>query len=339
MPQKKSLIVRLVRSVITLLIAVGCFGVFLFTPFYSKIILCVLQHVVPIHVNAVAAKSQQLAALSEHDDLEPGSNLWLARQAYLTVLQEASKNGDVGSLNHIEMRYQHLESEIEKNDNDQSLENNKADTLQKYMKFLTHIPSKNAVSEPVSQQVHDDLEQAKAQPDEKKFDAEQPSAIVVLGGGLTSNSNHQIVVNSYTRLRLEKTLEIEKNNKLPILLSGVEAPYMQTWLKQYGVDAKLLENKSMNTCENSRFSSLLLQKKGGAPKVILITDEYHMPRTRRLFATNGITTVPVSAPIPSELTQWKPALQNYDHSRRANYELLASIRDVVIGTSDCREVP
>ncbi len=30
----------------------------------------------------------------------------------------------------------------------------------------------------------------------------------------------------------------------------------------------------MNTCENTRFSSLLLQKKGGAPTVMLVTDEY-----------------------------------------------------------------
>lgn len=47
------------------------------------------------------------------------------------------------------------------------------------------------------------------------------------------------------------------------MLSGVEAPYMQAWLKERGVDAKLLEKRSMNTCENTRFSSLLLQKKVG----------------------------------------------------------------------------
>ncbi|MFW2079343.1 YdcF family protein, partial [Acinetobacter sp. ULE_I010] len=84
-----------------------------------------------------------------------------------------------------------------------------------------------------------------------------PYAIVVLGGGLTLDENKKdIVVNPYTRLRLEKTLELHQQNHLPIVLSGVEAPYMQKWLKQRGVDAKLLENRSMNTCENTRFSSL-----------------------------------------------------------------------------------
>ena len=163
---------------------------------------------------------------------------------------------------------------------------------------------------------------------------------MVLGGGLTLGANGKdIVVNNYTRLRLEKTLEVEKQHKLPIVLSGVEAPYMQAWLQERGIEAKLLENKSMNTCENSRFSSLLLQKKGGAPTIMLITDEYHMPRTRRLFALNGIETVPVIAPMPTTLTKWRPSQQNYDHSRRANYEMLATIRDMWLGSSDCREIP
>ncbi len=73
--------------------------------------------------------------------------------------------------------------------------------------------------------------------------------------------------------------------------------------------------------------------------MILVTDEYHMPRTRRLFALNGIETIPVEAPMPTQLTNWRPSAKNYDHSRRANYEMLASIRDVFLGSSDCREIP
>ena len=91
--------------------------------------------------------------------------------------------------------------------------------------------------------------------------------------------------------------------------------------------------------EKYEITLVLLQKKGGAPTVILITDRYHMPRTRRLFALNGIETIPVEAPMPTQLTAWRPSEQNYDHSRRANYEMLAAIRDVLIGSSACREVP
>lgn len=339
---------------------------FIYTPFYSKSILFLLNQMVPVEVNHVAAQSQQMAALSENDDLEPGSDLWIARQAYLKVLQDAAKREDAQSLKLIEQRYHELEVDIKKSEHHEQVHQENDDVasdlsenaseiknavhlntvpanqtvlMEKYIQFLIKKPvAKHEQSKEISHQISEDLKQVKEQ--EEKKNSDEPSAIVVLGGGLTAGKNRkEIVVNSYTRLRLEKTLEIEKENKLPILLSGVEAPYMQAWLQKYGVDAKLLENRSMNTCENSRFSSLLLQKKGGAPKVILITDEYHMPRTRRLFAMNGISTIPVSAPIPTPLTQWQPALQNYDHSRRANYEFLASVRDILFGTSDCREVP
>lgn len=376
--------IKLVRTIALLFVVLACLIVFVYTPFYSKAIVFLLNHFVPVEVNLVAAKSQQIAALSEHDNLEPGSDLWIARQAYLNVLQETAQREDAQSLNIIEARYRVLEQQIDQKSHlDQSEDdidfsasnvakshsvvtshigsdlkteamaasniaailrlNSDVDTkilMEKYTAFLNEYPVNINASEPVSSQVSKDLQQVKQNNHDYKADASKPSAIVVLGGGLTFDTTvKQIVVNSYTKLRLEKTLEVEKTNQLPIVLSGVEAPYMQKWLQQRGVDAKLLEKRSMNTCENSRFSSLLLQKKGGAPKIILITDEYHMPRTRRLFAMNGIATVPVNAPIPSELTTWKPALQNYDHSRRANYELLATIRDVVFGTSDCREVP
>ena len=43
--------------------------------------------------------------------------------------------------------------------------------------------------------------------------------------------------------------------------------------------------------------------------------------------------------MPTQLTTWRPSEKNYDHSRRANYEMLATLRDVVLGSSDCREVP
>lgn len=211
---------------------------------------------------------------------------------------------------------------------------------EKFEYFLQHHPIEIEQSEGLDTQIYKDIAHIHNQNETNPIDSEKPYAIVILGGGLTLGNNKiDIVVNEYTRLRLEKTLEVEKQTQLPIVLSGVEAPYMQAWLANKGVEANLLENRSMNTCENTRFSSLLLQKKGGAPTVLLITDRYHMPRTRRLFALNGIQTIPVEAPMPTALTDWKPSKQNYDHSRRANYELLATIRDVLFGSSGCREVP
>ncbi|WP_151714368.1 YdcF family protein [Acinetobacter bereziniae] len=380
---KQHWMVRFLRMVAILFVLFGCLIVFWYTPFYSNLMVRILNTFVPVEVNQVAAKSQQNAALSETENLEPGSDLWIARQAYLKLMEELLKNNDAKDLLALQLRYRALQEKIakeQKEDDEEQIkpviplvsehaasdavedqpndvvknlldlnsEDNKA-LMDEYLTFLKKYkvddkalyenPSASAV-ELSSSQVQQDLESLPNKNSELPKPASQPYAIVVLGGGLTLDKNQKdIIVNDYTKLRLETTIELEKKIKLPIVLSGVEAPYMQKWLAERGVQAKLLENRSMNTCENTRFSSLLLQKKGGAPTVMLITDRYHMPRTRRLFALNGIETIPVDAPMPTQLTEWQPSKQNYDHSRRANYETLATIRDMLFGSSGCREVP
>lgn len=368
--------VRIVQMAAVLFVLMGCLVVFIYSPFYSKFVIKVLNTIVPVEVNEVAAQSQQMGALTDQENLEPGSNLWIARQAYLKVMEEEIQAKNSQNLTTIQARYKALQALIQ--DEQRSQQEQEQDStpqiplladvsaseaqlaqpsqqlqdlleldssenqalMEQYLKFLRTHEVAAVETVPVDEEIFQDIALIQQQNSQKPQITSQPYAIVVLGGGLTLHENQKdIIVNNYTRLRLEKTLEIEKQYKLPIVLSGVEAPYMQKWLAERGVEANLLEDRSMNTCENSRFSSLLLQKKGGAPTVILITDQYHMPRTRRLFALNGIETVPVVAPIPTELTQWQPSERNYDHSRRANYEMLATIRDMLFGSSDCREVP
>lgn len=389
---KQHWMISLVRSIAIIFVLFGCILVFWYTPFYSSFVVKVLNTFVPVDVDQVAAESQKRAALTEREDFEPGSKTWIARQAYLTLMEQKIREKSTQDLVLIQARYQLLQQKIEQEraEEDQQdakntppipllvrqdataasevfseasialeqaaaseallaqvgdylkpVESDEDKALKaQYTDFLTQHPIDEPTEKVLDQQIYQDLALIQNQDEQKKKDAAVPNAIVILGGGLTLASNKvDIVVNDYTRLRLEKTLQIEQQTHLPIVLSGVEAPYMQSWLKVRGVSANLLENRSMNTCENTRFSSLLLQKKGGAPKVILITDRYHMPRTRRLFALNGIQTIAVEAPMPTQLTQWRPSRQNYDHSRRANYELLATIRDVLFGSSGCREVP
>ncbi len=370
--------IGLVRIITIFFVLLGCSVLFLYSPFYSQLVVKGLNRFVPVDVNEVAAQSQKPAALSEHETLEPGSNLWIARQAYLKLMEKTFRSEKPEDLRLIQARYKLLQQLMTEEQERENVEENQQtniplmeekseqeqessavaastpmDFLQwntpdnqalmgKYIAFLETYPVELPVYSDEKDETNKDLVDLKKNKDgmNESQGLSQPYAIVVLGGGLTLGANGKdIVVNNYTRLRLEKTLQVEKQYPLPIVLSGVEAPYMQAWLKERGIEAKLLENRSMNTCENSRFSSLLLQKKGGAPTVILITDEYHMPRTRRLFALNGIETVPVIAPMPTTLTDWRPSEQNYDHSRRANYELLATIRDTLFGSSDCREIP
>lgn len=377
---KRHWMISLVRIIAILFVLIGCLLVFWYTPFYSNLVVKTLNTFVSFEVDEIAAQSQKMAALTETENLEPGSHKWIARQAYLTVIEQAFKAKKIDDLAIIQARYAVLKENIqyEREQKEQDKQKNKIQIpmliedfdhyvehstselasepstswanltpdedqalMEKYQEFLETYPLEQNQTNKLDSQIYKDIAEIQKETDfSKKFNDDKPYAIVILGGGLTLGDNKtDIVINDYTRLRLEKTLEIEKQTQLPIVLSGVEAPYMQSWLGNRGVEAKLLENRSMNTCENTRFSSLLLQKKGGAPTVMLITDRYHMPRTRRLFALNGIKTIPVEAPMPTELTAWQPSQLNYDHSRRANYELLATIRDVLIGSSGCREVP
>ena len=373
--RKTPWIVRIVQTVALLFVFFGCLTVFIYTPFYSQLIVKALNYFVPVEVNEVAAQSQKMASLSDQESYEPGSDLWIARQAYLKVMEEALQNKEAADLSLIQARYKALQQLIDEAQQQEEekqerpkvpllvnaeteLEASSAsevqaqhifditthldkEQMQKYVTFLKTHEIEIPASEPVNQEIIQDIALIKDQNENKPVVEKhaEPYAIVVLGGGLTLDKNRKdIIVNEYTRLRLQTTLDVKKQYNLPIVLSGVEAPYMQQWLKEHHVDAKLLEDRSMNTCENTRFSSLLLQKKGGAPTVILITDQYHMPRTRRLFALNGIETLPIEAPMPSKMTTWRPSEKNYDHSRRANYEMLAAMRDMWVGT-ECREVP
>ncbi len=351
-------IVQFVRILSVLFVILACLILFIYSPYYSKVVMKAVNALVDVEVNQVAAKSQYLGHLN-NDTLEPGSKLWIARHAYLKILEQDISQNLSENIPLLQQRYQFLIYLIQnENDSEEIEAENEAAAssanisslllmssaqnkklMEQYTDFLKNYELKeNEKSLVLDETV---LDVKKLIQDSKNDKAQsEPHAIVVLGGGLTFDpKKNAIVVNNYTKLRLEKTLEIEKKYHLPILLSGVEAPYMQDWLKKHGVEAALLESKSMNTCENSRFTSLLLQKKGGAPTVILITDQYHMPRTRRLFALDGIETIPVEAQIPTPLTAWYPSQLNYDHSRRANYELLATLRDILWGSSDCREVP
>lgn len=359
-------IIRLLRWFIVVVILATLATLFVYSPYYSKAVLWLLNQIVPVTVDPIAAKSQQLGQIDLEKELEPGSEEWVARRAYLYEVNSALKNGNVEQFVDLQMRYQQLLLSIEadkqkphkviEEKDTQLLDSNalplraadeKTPTIDFYQalihdentplfqKYQTYLrQDKNALNIDLHQTKHE------IAPLIFRRDSNQPYAIVILGGGLTSGDvKGEIIVNAYTKKRLEKAVSVYENNKLPIMLSGVEAPYMQKWLKQHNVKAEFLEDRSMNTCENTRFSSLMLQKQGGAPTVYLITDAYHMPRSQRLFAQNGIETIPIISELPNALTNWQPNSQNLMHSRRATYEVLASLRDIWFGESNCREIP
>ncbi len=104
--------VSLVRVFTILFVLLGCFVLFLYSPFYSQLIVKGLNYFVPVEVNQVAAQSQKSAALSEHETLEPGSDLWIARQAYLKLMENTFQSEKPEDLGLIQARYKVLQQLI-----------------------------------------------------------------------------------------------------------------------------------------------------------------------------------------------------------------------------------
>lgn len=326
---------RTIKRLAALALLVVAIVLFVMSPFYARAILWGLNKI-PVTVNQVAAASQKGdGRIEEVDQPEPGSAAWQQQQQQRAEQQAQQLLKQFDQQEAAQDKPQDKNSASSRNGTEQQAD------VPSLVETLTKLQHDYQVQKPSAKSGHKRTATGKAvkQPVQKKLNKNQAHVIVVLGGGLGRDAMHNIVVNAYTRMRLEKAVRQKQHNPLPILLSGVEAPYMQNWLKAHQVDARLLENRSMNTCENTRFSALLLQKKGGAPRVELITDAYHMPRARRLFAMNGINTIPVVAPLPNAPTRWKPSKSNLMHSRRATYEAIASIRDLWFGETNCREVP
>lgn len=130
-------------------------------------------------------------------------------------------------------------------------------------------------------------------------------AIVVLGGGREVNDpawqGDQPSLMAMQRLRYAARLA--KASKLPVLVSGglhfgqppSEAQLMADSLQQdFGVRADWLEGESRTTWENAELSAKILQAQG-IKRVVLVTNAWHMPRSRWSFEQFGFEVV--SAPV------------------------------------------
>lgn len=166
---------------------------------------------------------------------------------------------------------------------------------------------------------------------ESAVSVQPASAIVVLGGGLTNNQQNDIIINQFTESRLIKAKQVYQQTRLPIIVSGKDAPWMAKWLQNHGIMWVLAEKNSFNTCQNAKYTAEMVNVKN----IILVTDAYHMNRSRRQFARNGIATIPSIAPLP-KANDWRHFDRNLQHSRRALYELLAFARDLVQPQQECQ---
>lgn len=135
--------------------------------------------------------------------------------------------------------------------------------------------------------------------------AQQADAIVVLGGGREVNDpawqSDQPSLMAMQRLRYAARLA--KASQLPILVSGglhygqppSEAQLMANSLAEdFAVTARWLEGNSRTTWENAQLTADMLQAEG-IKRIVLVTQAWHMPRSRWSYEQFGFTVT--SAPV------------------------------------------
>ena len=173
--------------------------------------------------------------------------------------------------------------------------------------FMISIGGLYLISLPITvEYVARALETETVLPSEQWPDLEQRAeAIVILGGGRESNDpawqTDQPSLMAMQRIRYGARLA--KASNLPILVTGglhfgqppSEAQIMADSLQQdFAVTARWLEGDSRTTWENAEFSAKILQAQG-IKRVVLVTNAWHMPRSRWSFEQFGfaVTSAPV----------------------------------------------
>ena len=150
---------------------------------------------------------------------------------------------------------------------------------------------------------------------------QQADAIVILGGGREVNDpawqGDQPSLMAMQRLRYGARLA--KATNLPVLVSGglhfgqppSEAQIMADSLAEdFDITARWLEGESRTTWENALYTAKILQTEG-IQRVLLVTDAWHMPRSRWSYEQLGfsVTSAPVgflSGANSRPLNGWMP---------------------------------
>ncbi|CAM3259983.1 hypothetical protein BZK31_24900 [Pseudomonas floridensis] len=135
--------------------------------------------------------------------------------------------------------------------------------------------------------------------------AQQADAIVVLGNGRERHSPtwDADVPTGIGLERLRLAARLSKASGLPVLTTGglhfdeppSEASIMAQSLRDdFGVSVRWQEGLSRTTWENATMTAAILQPLG-IKRVVLVTQAWHMPRTRWSFEKAGFTAV--AAPV------------------------------------------
>lgn len=163
-------------------------------------------------------------------------------------------------------------------------------------------------------------------------------AIVVLGSGLIQPTDAfgGETASERTLVRIRRGAQLARATQLPVLVSGgrpfqaesSEAAVMAGILEhEFGVPVRWREEDSLDTAGNARFSAQMLAP-AGVKRIVLVTQAFHMPRARLLFAAQGFEVIPAPTHFVSmhgrgfEAGSLLPAASALHHSYYALHEWL-----------------
>lgn len=134
---------------------------------------------------------------------------------------------------------------------------------------------------------------------------EDSECLIVLGAGVYGTRP-----SASLRSRMDAALEYLKSNpNVYAILSGGQGPgediseaeAMRRYLTERGIEESrlILEDKSTSTVENFAFS-FKLAKEQTFSKFTVVTNDFHMYRSRRLASNMGYEIGGISAPVPKQ---------------------------------------
>lgn len=181
---------------------------------------------------------------------------------------------------------------------------------------------------------------------EDQLQADQPQAIVIMGGGArryAPDYDHQDTVSRYSLERIRYGAMLARKTGLPILVTGgrvfvgadrpSEAELMaKTLEEEFQVPVKWTETESRNSFENADFSYKMLAALG-VKRIVLVTHASHMMRSVEAFehvgfqvspAPTGLPATGPDAPSPT-LKDWIPSASGLYSTFMALHEWLGML--------------
>ena len=170
-------------------------------------------------------------------------------------------------------------------------------------------------------------------------EVEKADAIVVLSGMVRTIQTNEVLSYEFSESvdRIFAGIDLFKENKAPslILTRGTvpwsvgkpEGEYLQDIAIKYGVPRKniLLTENVQNTDQEAKSVKKILTI--DAPKVILVTSAFHMPRAQKVFEEVGIRIVPF--PVDFRNASSKLTFMHFMPSAKSIWETSFFVKEMI----------